>query len=79
MLVLKFPSTTPSGFTIGTTLIAAICLSLTASDVSEHTHLRKPYNTKLLFDSPGCCRPIIKIHFFDLFSTVASVIVANGI
>lgn len=78
ILVLKFPKITPSGFIIGTTLIMQFYLSLNASGFSEVIHFKNPSITKLEFDSPGCCRPIINIHFLFLLSP-GFVIVNKGI
>jgi hypothetical protein len=78
ILVLKLPRITPSGLSIGTTLITVNSRILTASGASEKIHLRNPYNTKLPLASPGCCLAITNTHFLDLFGIVGSVIITYG-
>jgi hypothetical protein len=67
-LVLKFPTTTPSGFNIGITWKLKFLRKLRIYFYVLFTSsYKKPFKTWLPLDSPGCCLPIKKIFFFLTF------------
>lgn len=77
-LVLKLPTTTPSGFSMGTTLKTTFFLSSLASSELEQMKYRNPFIIWLPHVSPGWILPEIIMHLLVLSSTSGSVMVSKG-
>ena len=71
MLVLEFPTATPSGFSIGTILNIKISLSLTATWSEDSKNVMNPLQTIEEGVSNGCYLANIKIIFLFEYGKAA--------
>lgn len=77
-LVLKLPTITPSGLSMGTTLNTTHFLNYLAYSVFAHMYYRNPFIIWLPHVYPGWILPETSIHFLCLSSISGSVIVSIG-